>query len=172
MKNKLILIIATVATFAITGCDTTVRTTSDQVQNRRQEEILKECASQVGMPAIKNFREKKLLKDILEMRDQDGLTTYTYIVAENTGKLIFLGESIGYGIPYATQYTSPMRPAKAYETSEQGNVTIPQADPNGLYSPASCDGTWVLLKDPNSNNVKPVYIEPRIIVSPFKLPNN
>jgi hypothetical protein len=171
MKNKLTLIIATVATFAITGCDNTVRTTSDQVQNRQQEDILKECASQVGMPAIKNFREKKLLKDILEMRDQDGLTTYTYIVAENTGKLIFLGESIGYGIPYATQYTSPMRPAKSYETYEQGNVTIPQADPNGLYSPASCDGTWVLLKDPNSNNVKPVYIEPRIIVSPFKLPN-
>lgn len=170
MKNKIALIIATIATFAITGCDQ-IQPTSDQVQTHQQETILKECASQVGMPAIKNFREKKLLKDILEMRDQDGLTTYTYIVAENTGKLIFLGESIGYGIPYATQYTSPMRPALSTETHEAGNVTIPQADPNGLYSPASCDGTWVLLKDPNSNNVKPVYIEPRIIVSPFKLPN-
>jgi hypothetical protein len=126
--------------------------TSDQRQNQAQEVLLQEGVSKVGMPAIKNFREKKLLKDILEMRDQDGLTTYVYLVSEQTGKLIYFGEAIGYGIPYSTQYTNPSK-----------------ADPNGLYSPASAEGTWVMLKDPNGKDVKPVYIEPKIIVSPFKL---
>lgn len=51
-------------------------------------------------------------------------------------------------------------------------VVLPQADPNGLFSPAPAEGTWVLLKDPNGTDTKPVDIEPRIAVSPFKLPED
>lgn len=83
-----------------------------------------------------------------------------------TGKLIFLGESIGYGIPYATQYTNPQKIASSYQS---GYAILPQADPNGLFSPASADGTWVTLKDPNSGKARPVLVEPRCIVPPFKL---
>ena len=166
MKMRL-LSICTVAT--LTGCIER-QPTSDQRQTAQQERILQEGTSQTGMPAIKNFRERKLLKDILELRDQDGLTTYTYIVAEQTGKLVFLCNSIGYGIPAATQYSSPQRVAKYSETPEHGNVVLPQADPNGLFSPASAEGTWVMCGDPNkSGKTRPVYIEPRVIVSPFPL---
>lgn len=80
--------------------------TSDDIQKQQQERILQDATSQVGMPAIKNFREKKLMKDILELRDQEGLVTYTYlenmvptIVHGKTalgGKFTFLGESVGY----------------------------------------------------------------------------
>jgi len=138
---------------------------SDEIQKEQQEKIQLEGTAQCGMPTIKNFRERKLLKDIIEMRDQNDLSTYTYIVAEQTGTLIFIGNSIGYGIPAATQFTNPMK-TTGYRSSL---VAIPQADPNGLFSPASAEGTWVLLKDPKSDAVKPVYIEPRIIVSPFPL---
>ncbi len=144
----------------IAGCSD-----SDSVQRKQQEALLMEGTSQVGMPNVKNFRERKLVKQLIEMRDQDGLVTYTYIVAESTGTLIFVGESIGYGIPYATQFTNPMK----VTGSGSGVQAIPQADPNGLFSPTSAEGTWVMLKDPNGSAVKPVLIEPRIIVSPFKL---
>lgn len=159
---------------ALASCNE-IQSSSDVIQQAQQERILKEGTAALGMPAIKNFREKRLLKDIIEMRDQDGLTTYTYIVAEQTGKLIFLGESIGYGIPAATQYTNPQKIA---DWSQQAGFAIksqtrfailPQADPNGLFSPASAEGTWVILKDSKSDATKPVYIEPRIIVSPFRL---
>jgi len=151
---------------ALASCNE-IQSSSDVIQQAQQERILKEGTAALGMPAIKNFREKRLLKDIIEMRDQDGLTTYTYIIAEQTGKLIFLGESIGYGIPAATQYTNPQKIA---DWSQQGGFAIlPQADPNGLFSPASAEGTWVILKDSKSNATKPVYIEPRVIVSPFRL---
>lgn len=82
---------------------------SDQVQAQQQEQLTAEGTRQTGMPAIKNFRERKMLKDILELRDQAGLVTYTYIVSEMTGRLRFFGETIGYGIPYATQYTTRRR---------------------------------------------------------------
>ena len=139
---------------------------SDEVQRAQQERILAEGTSQVGMPAIKNFRERKLLKDVLELRDQDGLVTYTYVWNEREGKLVFLGNTVGYGIPYATQFTNPQK-VEWYNGS--GGHVLPQADPNGLFSPASAEGTWIMMKDPNSTKVAPVYIEPRVVVSPFKL---
>jgi hypothetical protein len=164
MKRILVAIILGAAlTCCVVGC--TEDHSSDDIQRAQQEEILQEGTASVGMPAIKNFREKRLLKDIYELRDQDGLTTYTYIVSEMNGRLIFLGESIGYGIPAATQFTNPQK----CEWGSSTAITLPQADPNGLFSPASAEGTWVMLKDPHGGSAKPVYIEPRIIVSPFKL---
>jgi hypothetical protein len=156
---------AVILFFAVTGCDVTP--TSDDTQRVQQEKLLKEGTAQSGMPNILNFRERKLLKDILELRDQDGLVTYTYTYSEMTGKKAFFCDSIGYGIPYATQYTNPQ---KAEWHSEHGYVVTPQADPNGLFSPASAEGTWVMCKNPNGKEVRPIYVEPRVIVSPFKLP--
>jgi hypothetical protein len=164
MKRVICLVPLVFISFVLGGCVDDSNSTKQE--QRQQEQVQKESIAQSGIPAIKNFREKKLLKQIYELRDQDGVLTYTYIVAENTGKLIFLGETIGYGIPAATQYNNPQKPLR--EDNSQASI-IQQADPNGLYSPASAEGTWIMLKDPNGKTVKPVYVEPRIIVSPFKL---
>jgi hypothetical protein len=145
----------------LTGC---IEESSDTKQRVQQERILQEGTAQTGMPAIKNFRERKLMKQIIEMRDQDGLVTYTYTVPEATGRPVFLCNSIGYGLPAAMQYTNPEKYAST------SGVTLPQADPNGLFSPDSAEGTWVMCSDPSgSGKTRPVYVEPRIIVSPFKL---
>lgn len=148
----------------LAACD--MQPSSDEKQQKQQEQMLQEATSQTGMPAIKNFRERKLLKDILELRDQDGWVTYTYVWNEMQGKAVFFCNSIGYGIPYATQYTNPSKPL--YENYHDSAI-IPQADPNGLFSPSAAEGTWVMCKDPNGKSVQPVYVEPRIVVSPFKL---
>src|SRR5271154_6362213 len=91
---------------SLAACD---EPTSDSVQQAQQEQLLKEGTAQTGMPAIKNFRERKMLKDILELRDQEGFITYTYVFSEVTSKLTFFCQSTGYGMPYATEYTSPQK---------------------------------------------------------------
>ena len=149
-----------------TGC-LPLTPSSDRVQQRQQEILLQEGSAQVGMPNIAHFRERRLVRDILEMRDQDGLTTYTYIWSEFQAKLVKLCNSIGYGIPYATQFTNPEK--QEWHTSG-GWVNLPQADPNGLFSPASAEGTWIMCQDPNSDAIRPVYVEPRTVTSPFPLP--
>lgn len=162
MKTAIAIASLAVLSVSLTGC---IEVDSDEVQRSQQEQILKEGTAQTGMPAIKNFRERKLMKQIIEMRDQDGLVTYTYTVPETTGRPVFLCNSIGYGLPAATQYTNPQK----YELN---GATLPQADPNGLFSPDSAEGTWVMCTDPSgsgSGKTRPVYVEPRIIVSPFKL---
>ena len=158
MKHILALVV--VATL-LTACD--VKETSTQIERRKQEELSLQGVQSVGMPSIVNFAEKRMMKDIIELRDQN-VATYVYITDMN-GRLHKVCNAVGYGLPYATQYTNPMR----ISGDGHGNVTIPQADPNGLYSPASADGTWVLCVDTKSGKAKPVYIEPRVIVSPIAL---
>jgi hypothetical protein len=165
-RTVLMIFVVLMFVMAIVGCENKP-TTSDDIQKSQQEQMLKEASAQTGMPAIKNFRERKMAKDILELRDQEGLVTYTYLWNEFNGKKVFFCESVGYGLPYATQYSNPQKiEASQHQT---GYAILPQADPNGLFSPASAEGTWVLCKDPNGKKVAPVYVEPRIIVSPFKL---
>ena len=155
MKTFILLIV----TLSLAGCGAP---SSDQVQRHGQEQLSQQSNMAVGMPAIVNFQEKRMLKQIYELRDQAIVTT-TYIIDMN-GNLHKFCDSIGYGVPYATEYTNPMR-----ASNESNNITLPQADPNGLFSPASADGTWVLCKDPNGSKVAPVYVEPRVVVSPFPL---
>ena len=155
------LLLALPFVFGLAACD--VAPNSTQIERKKQEEMTMQAVTQVGMPAIVNFAEKRMFKDILELRDKNTPTT-TYLVGMNN-QLTKVCDSIGFGLPYATQYTNPQRTF----SDAHGYGTVPQADPNGLYSPASADGTWVLCVDHKDGKAKPVYIEPRILVSPFAL---
>jgi hypothetical protein len=157
--KKLLLVLPLIA--LLSACDE--RQNSRQIEAAKQEEMQLQAVQSVGMPAITNFAEKRMFKDILELRDKNVPTT-TYLVGMNN-QLTKVCDSVGYGLPYATQYTNPQMRVG----SQNGVVTLPQADPNGLYSPASADGTWVLCVDHKDGKAKPIYIEPRIIVSPFAL---
>ena len=150
------------------GCDSPRPPTSDQLLNRQQEAMAQQAAMSVGMPAVPNFQEKRILKEIIELRDT-AVVTYSY-TQDMQGKYNKLCDSIGYGISAATQFTNPMKTvtinmvAGHWET-----VVVPQADPNGLFSPATAEGTWVYCKVPGKDKNMPVYVEPRVIVSPFPL---
>lgn len=174
MKKTLTLTAtALLIVLALSGC-TDYQNDNDQQVSRQQDAISKQGNAQVGMPAILNFREKRELKDILELRDQANLVTYTYTEAAMTGKLVYQGESIGYGIPASTQYTNPQKLERDYlDNNNDGSIdgVTAQADPNGLFSPPECEGTWVMMVDPKTKNTTPVYWEPEVVVSQFKLPN-
>ncbi len=175
MKKEILVLSVVLFVLLLVGCENR-RSTSDEIQRQRQEIVLKEGVAQVGMPAIKNFRELKILKDVYELRDQNGLITYTYmenmvptVVPGHTvlgGKLTYVGESIGYGIPAATQFTNPQKIEE--RGANYGYAILPQADPNGLFSPTSAEGTWVMMLDKKSGKALPQYFEPRLVVSTFK----
>lgn len=157
-------------TLVLVGCPSP--SSSDNMRDL-QETTLSDAINSVGTPAIKNHRELRMMKDLYELRDQNGLVTYTYLKSEIDNKLCFYGETIGYGIPYATQFSAPESMQKYYVKStgngdSYGASRLPQAEPNGLFPPAAAEGTWVMLKNPKGTDVQPVYIEPRIIVEPFK----
>jgi hypothetical protein len=136
----------------------------DEIIAQKTEEQLKEGDAQVPLPKTPRWTEKKEVASIYERCDQTNLILYAYIFASNSGRLIFLGKCVGYGIPYATQFSNPQK----LEYNHNGRVTMPQAEPNGLFKPADARGTWVQLLD-SAGNINVVYIEPDVIVSPVPL---
>lgn len=146
------------------SCDTTE--TADHKQATQQEQLAAEANAQVGMPGITRFTEKRLLRQLYELRDQN-ISTYTYM-PDLQGRLWHVCDSVGFGLPYSTQFTNPERPAHNWETQMAGNMPLPQPEPNGLFMPSTAEGTWIMCAGANGTT-KPVYVEPRVMVSTIKL---
>lgn len=157
MKSLLTLIAIT-----ITGCGIPFQN-SDDLQRQATEKVQSQLNSQLGLPNVVNGQEKRLVKELYEIRDQANLATYTYTISEMSGTHTFLGRSIGFGIPASVQYSNPEREARV-------EYALPQAEPNGLFMPDSLAATWVYLIAPDGE-AQPTYVEACITVSLFPLIN-
>lgn len=172
MKRLLIMLLTLMMVFPVFaegGQETSRQKSSDTTMTQATEKAMHEANAQTGFPSIINFKEKKDLKMLYELRDQSDLICYAYIVAGYTGKLVFLGKCIGYGLPYSVQFSNPEKVLVERNSSTAGDIpyTVPQPEPNGLFMPEGLSATWLMMLD--GDTVKPVYVEPEIIVSPFKL---
>jgi hypothetical protein len=151
-------------TTLLAGCPEAAQPSADMQQRHQQEQVSQQSNAVAGFPAIENFGPKKTLKIVLELADKMS-PTYSYVKDAN-GPFRKICDSMGYPIPYATQYTNPMKPA---EKGTEGITTIPQADPTGLFSPAAADATWVLCLDPVTHQLAPFYEEEKVTTTPFPL---
>lgn len=176
-ENKVfavVIVVCAIVSLLIAAC--APAKTSEDTKRELQAKSLQEGTRQTGLPAIVNFRELKIVKDLYELRDQDGLVTYTYLWSDMQGKWIFFCDSIGYPIPYATQFTAP-ESVQTFNITDlagsyryYGHEVLPQAEPNGLFLPGNAEGTWVMCTVPGTKTVRPQYVEPRVIATTFRLP--
>ena len=162
-----LLMLFVLSGFLMAATCTDSEPSADKKQAQQTKQQLAEATAQVGMPAIVNWTELKQFKQILELRDQANLITHTYLMNEMTGEIgQYLGKSIGFGIPAATQFTNPTR--RDWTSSQGGVGYLPQPDPNGLFMPTSTSATWVILVG-EDGSLQPSFIEPLILVFPFKI---
>ena len=171
MKKKIIIaLMLCVATIGMVGCSDEIQQTGTaKDQNNQQEKIAEESNRQAGMPNVKNFFEKKTAKKIWELRDNPDLITYAY-TQNMDGQYVYLGQCIGYGLPYTTQYTNPEKIETGGRNGSYWSTSIPQADPNGLFSSETTNATWLILVNEETGEQEVVYSEPSIIVTQTKLP--
>lgn len=169
MKKLIAGILFVCMMFTFTGC-MTEDTSVDTVQAKQQAQVLTEANNQVGMPNIKTFHEKKMLKEIYELRDDAKLITYTYTTALD-GRKVFQFKSMGYGLPMSVQFSNPMKFQDGdYDLGEAwGGIILPQAEPNGLFMPDGLSATWVMRVN-EDGSTEAVYMEEEITVSQTKLP--
>ncbi|MFW6311489.1 MAG: hypothetical protein ACOC1K_04560, partial [Nanoarchaeota archaeon] len=135
---------------------------ADFMETKQTEKLAQDAAIKVGMPNITNFTEKRNLKMIYELKDEE-VKTYSYLM-DMHGKLHFLCNSIGYGIPFSAQYSNPQK----VSYSKTSYWQMPQSEPNGLFMPTSSAATYVLCTD-GKGKIHPVYSESDLTVSPFPL---
>jgi hypothetical protein len=157
MRKTTILLLSALA-FVLLSAET-CETTQDNKDEQATDARMSEMRAQVGLCNITNFTEAKFAKLTCELRDQE-IKTWSYYLDMNGGRHL-LCESVGYGLPYSVQTTNP-------ELVVYSGTSLPQAEPNGLFMPGSADATWVLCSN-GSGGVAPVYVEPKLIVSPFPL---
>lgn len=103
--------------------------------------------------------ERHLMIQLYQVRNTT-VQTWSYVVSKYTNSIVFECPSIGYPIPAGMQLTNP---DKTVEGHWQGEFTsIPQPEPNGLYSSPSTDGTYIMCTNPDGT-ITPVYSEPNVM---------
>ena len=97
MKKKVLSIIAviTLAVCMLAGC-------GEEAETSYTNDIMTNAYDAVGFPDVSNYFERSQLKEIYEMRDDPQLICYRYTKNDMTGKWVYQGKCVGYGIPYTT----------------------------------------------------------------------
>lgn len=130
------------------------------------DELKNQISDMYGYPDVSNFFEYSQLKEIYEMRDNPNLICYWYTKNDMSGKWVYQGTCVGYGIPYSASITSPQSLQRLPHVSWE---ILPLAEPNGLYTDGlSTSATWILTTDANGN-ITPTYVESEITISQAKL---
>lgn len=167
MKRIALTLAGAAALALLAGCPE-AKYTADEAQADQQETLIRDISAQTGMPNIVNGRERKLLKMIYELRDQENFLTKTYLVARNTGERRFLCDSMGFPISDATGYTNPDR---VMQKGQYGFGTMTQAEPNGLYTPDTSNAHWVMCLDKEKGKPMPTFVNADLVVSAAELSN-
>jgi len=161
MKKKLFTVgmVMALMVCVLTGCAETAET-------KYTDELKQQISDRYGFPDVSNFFEYSQFKEIYEMRDNPDLICYWYTKNDMSGKWVYQGECIGYGIPYGASITAP----ESYQRLKNvGWERLPLAEPSGIYTNGvSSSATWILTTD-KDGNIKPTYVECEITVSQTKL---
>ena len=166
MKKKLLAVgvIGVLMASMLIGCSDMSSTSS--AENEYTAEIKQQIFDMYGMPNISNGYEYAQLKEIYELRDDPNLICYWYTKNDMTGKFVYQGKCVGYGIPYSASLTAPEIPDYY---SYEDNAVLMQAEPNGIYTNGvTSSATWILTVD-GEGNIKHRYVESEITVTQIKM---
>jgi len=153
MKKLMIVLVAGLA-LVLAGCLEPAEREESRSVSSYYSNILKAQPA----PQFDYSLERDLVIQLYQIRNS---AVNTYTVWWDHGRIAGACPSIGYGIPYDTQLTNPLKISYAYGV---GGV-IEQPEPNGLYSSKNTSATWVMCVG-EDGQVYPVYVEPKVVVYP------
>jgi hypothetical protein len=154
-----VMVVAAWFVLSADSCDTQPTVADKEAAQQVQQQGESNVA--VPQPAIINWTEKRIYAEIYEKRDTPHLSTYTYLVGMHNEHTPFC-RSEGYGIPESEQFTAPEAMQATTHYGANYWDRLPLADPNGLYSSPSSNGTWVLCLT-KSGKVEPQRSEPNVV---------
>ena len=74
---------------------------------------------------------------------------------------------MGFGIPYDTSLTNPLRATDEDQAGHGNNglTTIEQPEPNGIFASKNTSATWVMCVG-KGGQIEPVYVEAKVTIYP------
>ena len=132
----------------LSACTGGANTTEKDQVNQQQQIFVKSQP----LPAFDWSLERHIFIELYRARN-NAVNTYSYI-RNWQGEVVFSCSSIGFPLPANNQLTNPEALAGDYRDS----TSLPQAEPNGLYSSPSTVGTYIFCLN-SDGTISPSYFE-------------
>lgn len=161
MKNLKGLTVLVLILLVLVGCGkaTSTQEVKDSEATARQQT---QYAMSQPVPAYDWSMERDLVIQLYNIRNLKALTHSVW--RSDRGLIEGDCASIGFGIPYDTSLTNPLK--VAYERREVGVAVTEQPEPNGIFASKNTQATWVMCAG-ETGKIEPVYVETKVTVYPF-----
>lgn len=153
MKKALIVILISLSLF---GCEET-QTTKDK---RAVEAQQSQYAASQPVPGFDWSLERHMVTQLYQIRNAKAATHSVW--RSDRGMIEGDCSSVGFGLPYDTSLTNPLK--TAYRNG--GSSVVEQAEPNGIFASKNTAATWVMCAG-DSGMIEPIYVETKVTVYPY-----
>ena len=161
--KKLLIIAGVLATTFLTACQSASQDAKDRkVADQQQSQY----AKSQPVPNFNWSLERHLVIELLQVRNAKAVTHSVW--RSDRGLIEGDCPSIGFGIPYDTSLTNPLKVASR---GSSGTPVTEQAEPNGIFISKNTSATWVMCAGDNGT-IEPIYIETKVTVYPYPVKVN
>lgn len=157
--NRTLKLILVVAAILMTGCKNQV--SQEQKDRAAVERQQKQYSAHQSVPVYDWSLERHLVIQLYNIRNQKAVTHSVW--RSSYGMIEGDCPSMGFGIPYDTSITNPLRVEGRYSTAI---TTIEQAEPNGIFASKNTTATWVMCVN-DIGVIEPIYVESKVTVYPY-----
>jgi hypothetical protein len=156
MKRIIAALVGLAALIALAGCDATQASAQDK-ENAQQARSSNQQAIAQPLPYIPWSQMFQNLSEI-EEANSTGTQTTSFVFNRASVDPIQVCASIGTPIPNTASLSNPQQ---VVPTGNYNAVTTGQKDPDGIYTPSSSSGTYVMCIGPDGKAL-PAYHESEV----------
>jgi len=150
------LMVLTVSLFACVEEKSAVKKETSAVEQQQQQLLIAQ-----PVPKYDWSLERHLVIQLYNLRNSKVATHSVW--RSDYGMIEGDCPSMGFGIPYDTSLTNPLRVVGKFR---YGMTAIEQPEPNGLYPSKNTSATWVMCVD-EVGNIEPIYVESKVTAYPY-----
>ena len=160
MRILTILLVLSEA-FLLTGCSRyDTQTSKDRKAVERQQS---QYAIGQPVPAYDWSLERHLVTELYNVRNRRVATHAVW--RSDYGTVEGDCPSMGYGLPYDTSLTNPLKMIGGGYSGKYYGVAVEQAEPNGIFASKNTSATWVMCVGA-AGVIEPVYVESKVTIYP------
>lgn len=158
--KKSMLVLFVLMVFVLVSC--TIGSDTSAIEQGQQKAAVNAIIQNQPIPDLGGYSFERQIVIETYLARNNTIATYAYMFTMD-GKIVEICPSLGYPIPYSTQLSNPEK-VDSYNYS----ITLPNAEPNGLYPPGDAAATLVQCVQPDGS-VSPVYIEWYVLAFPYRI---
>lgn len=159
MKNTFKIISLLAMVFTISACD--IKPSQTKKTAAAVERQQSQYSAAQPIPMFDWSLERDLVIQLYNTRNLKALTHSVW--RSDRGMVEGDCSSIGFGIPYDTSLTNPL---KGTYHANGGTTVVEQPEPNGIFASKNTSATWVLCAG-STGTIEPLYVETKVTVYPY-----